>query len=379
MAVGAPTVPPLVLQKSIFHYSALGKAKRIIHGVSRRRAEEITSLRELNLRPDADTDGEHAMRHRILFCNALGVHVNKTVWFDGSQPGPVQVVGRQDCGKGARDWATRIQGVRGVVTKETDVFLCTLLNDDVQVLFVDPRWYVTGIVTVSAKEHNTESLMEALDLMEQEGGVSRKELVALISPSLGPCCYKFDDPSLPGAQHRSNLWDIVRGALNASGLLGERIINPRLCTSCKPFDFYSRHVAGAGAGANAVAIGVSDAGNFGQVLAQRRANAEAHRKARPKEDPSLREISLSIEEKRLNASMKCPYGQNKVYIRSVLTGSTAHTNEEPELALRCAIMQHIGQAEGGHNVVDKAYIEQCCCGDYTQCVAYRKYLEKKGH
>ena len=379
MAVKIADATRLILQDSVFRAPAFGKFQNFAHGISRRRAPKLSPLRELNLRPDAEVDGEYAARHRILLCDALKISLDKTVWFDPATPGPVQLATRAECGRGSRDWETRWLGTSGLVAIDTDVFPATLLNDNVVVLLFDPRWHVTAIVSIDPLRRNVEAIMEAVNLMTNQGGSERKEMVALISPSLGPCCCEFDDPALPDAYVKTNLWDTVRGALAHAGILRNRQINPRICTSCKPFDFYSVLDGGQGAGANAIVAGTRDADGFGEVLARRRANAAVHRKPQEERDRSLAEISLSIEERRLNGQIQCPYGRNKVYIRSVLTGDAEAMVEQPVISLRCAVMEHVGLALGGYNIVGKDYIEQYCCKDYRECEAHKRFAAKRKH
>ncbi len=358
----------------LYRYAALRRFIQLKHGLSQRRATELTSEREFNLNPDAEVDGDYAMRHRLLFCQAMDVSPDKTVWFEPDPEGPVLMIDRSSCGAGGRDWATRKTGVSGLFTSETDVFISTLYNDDAVVLLFDSRWYVAGLVSIDAKNRNLERLIEAVELVLAQGG-HRDDLYAVISPSLGPCCYSFPDPSLPGSKNRTNLWDVVRSTLASTGLVTSRILNPRACTGCRPFDFYSRHSGGEGAGAGAITVGISDHGDFGRVLAQRRAGFMQRETGQDDEDDSLERISLSIEEQRLNKEMKCPYGHNKVYIRTLLDGRTKL--DKPEIALRCPIYEHVGLAAGGYNILDKPYIERYCCGDYEQCAAYRKFMDTK--
>ena len=80
--------------------------------------------------------------------------------------------------------------------------------------------------------------------------------------------------------------------------------------------------------------------------------------------------------KNLNRMMRCPYGQKKVYIRSVLDGSSGGTSK-PVLALRCAVMEYVGQAMGGYNIVMKDHIEKVCCADYLHCQVYQEFLRRK--
>lgn len=377
MVVNSTVDTKLVLDKSVFRFQRLKRFGQLVHGISRRRAPDLTEARELNLRADASEGGEHAAGHRGLLCDAMGMDLAQTVWFDPVEAGPVVKVTREHCGSGGRDWETRVRGARGLITDETEVFLCTLFNDNVVALLFDPRWYAVGLVSVDPEEKNLESLEEAVALMESAYGTQRDELTAFLGPSLGPCCYVFPDPALPHAHSRTNLWDVVRGTLHSVGLDRKRILNPRLCTGCKPFDFYSRHTDGAGAAAGAMVVGISDRGDFSESLARRRANL-AQRGPR-REDAALKEISLSIEENRLNKEMKCPHGRNKVYIRSLLDGTTDQTGE-PEIALRCPIMAHVGLLAEGYNILDKDYIEAYCCGDYEECEAYQKFLiEQRRH
>ena len=94
------------------------------------------------------------------------------------------------------------------------------------------------------------------------------------------------------------------------------------------------------------------------------------------DDKSEEREGLLAEEKRLNKAMRCPHGDNKVYVRCLLTGQADQAGK-PEIALRCAVMEHVGQAMGGYNVVDKEYIQDYCCGDYESCTAYQDLLRRR--
>jgi hypothetical protein len=97
---------------------------------------------------------------------------------------------------------------------------------------------------------------------------------------------------------------------------------------------------------------------------------------RRRQTAAPQEISLTDEQKRLNLLIRCPYGQKKVYIRSVIDGQSGDTSK-PHIALRCAVMEFVGQAMGGYNIVQKDYIEKMCCADYAQCRAYQEFLRRQ--
>lgn len=69
------------------------------------------------------------------------------------------------------------------------------------------------------------------------------DLIACISPMIGPCCSEFSDPKkeLPKFMHKYineenhvDLWAAVEGQLMESGILKSNIENPRICTFCNP-------------------------------------------------------------------------------------------------------------------------------------------------
>lgn len=88
-------------------------------------------------------------------------------------------------------------------------------------------------------------------------GARSTELLATISPSIGPCCYEVDEPvidplrrAFPGAWQRwvrpsgpgkwmLDLWQANEFQLTTLGLIPAKIVNPRLCTSCRRDLFFS--------------------------------------------------------------------------------------------------------------------------------------------
>ena len=157
-----------------------------------------------------------------------------------------------------------------------------------------------------------------------------------------------------------------------AGLHRSHIFNPRVCTACTDTEFFSRKVDGPDGGAGAMAFGIRDNGSLRAQLDTRRAAVRMRRHRAS----AAQEVSLTEEEKRLNRLIRCPHGQNKVYIRSVIDGQSDGTSK-PQLALRCAVMEYVGQATGGYNIVMKDYIEKVCCADYVHCRAYQEFLRRK--
>jgi copper oxidase (laccase) domain-containing protein len=316
--------------------------------------------------------GADGRAQRAEFARRLGIQLADTLWLDPNESGKIVFLSENNRGMGADDWDTRVRGASGIITDDFNLYLCTLYNDNVVVLLFDPRWYGIGLVNITSDRTSTDAIGEAVELLAQSTGAAPGEINGLIGPSVGPCCHTFPDPDLGGARGLSNLWDLARGALLKANIHRSHIFNPRVCTACSDTEFFSRTLDGAATGAGAMAFGIRDDGSLRRQLDIRRVAQKMRRHAAPAPE----EVSLTDEQKRLNLLVRCPHGQKKVYVRSVIDGQSAETSK-PHIALRCAVMEFVGQAMGGYNIVMKDYIEKVCCADYVNCQAYQEFLRRK--
>jgi hypothetical protein len=316
--------------------------------------------------------GDAGRAQRAEFARQVGIDFARTIWLDPEDSGEVVFCSETDRGHGAKDWESRVRGASGIVSDALDLFLCTLYNDNMVVLLFDQIGYSIGLVNVKADQISSEAIGQAVELLSERTGADPAKMQGLIGPSVGPCCRTFPNPESAGTHSLSNLWDLARGALLEAGLHRSQVFNPRVCTACADTEFFTRRVDGPGAGTGAMVFGVRDSSSLRTSLQVRR----AAQKARQHKAQAPQEASLTEEQIRLNRLIRCPYGQKKVYIRSVLDGQSAGKSK-PHLALRCAVMEHVGQAMGGYNIVQKDYIEKVCCADYAQCRAYQEFHRRK--
>jgi len=364
-------------QTGILHFEEFAKFRHLLAVMTSRRAPGLVGDRKFNMHPETGEGREQGIENRRLLAGTLGVALEDTIWFDPDEPGDVVWVGAEHLGDGAEDWATRIRGASGIVAQCTNIMLATLCNDNVTVILFDPRMYTLGLVTLDTEAHSGAPVEQAIEMMIERGGALRNEIVGLIAPSVGPCCHSFPDPAL-GRGRKGNLWDVARTAMSRSNLRRDNMLNKRVCTACRDSEFFTRIVDGPDAGAGAVMAGVMDPdGALSATLHRRKLHAEAlARRASRTQQASVDVASLSIEEARLNKAIRCPYGQNKVYIRSVLLGDAGGATQ-PVIALRCAVIAHVGLANEGHNIVKKDYIEQYCADAFEECEAYKLFMIDK--
>jgi copper oxidase (laccase) domain-containing protein len=353
----------------LYRVTVFDKVPNVLHAMTRRNFPGAAS--PAGLKPGSFA-GAAGRALRAEFARRLGIELAHTLWLDPEDSGEIVFCSETDRGQGADDWESRVRGAGGIVTDAFNLFLCTLYNDNVVVLLFDPRWYGIGLINIATGQTSSDAIGNAVELLSQRTGAEPREICGLIGPSMGPCCRTFPNPDLAGARGLSNLWDLARGELLKAGVNRNHIFNPRVCTACSDTEFFSREVDGAAGGTGAMAFGILDDGSFRAQLDMRRA---AQKMRRPW-SPAPQETSLTGEEKRLNRLIRCPHGQNKVYVRSVFDGQSAETSK-PQIALRCAVMEHVGQAMGGYNIVMKDYIEKVCCADYLHCRAYQEFLRRK--
>ncbi len=351
----------LVQDSALYRVSLFKTIPSILHAMTRRSFPGAGAF--------AGTDGR---AQRAEFARQLGIELGDTVWLEPEDSGQVVFCSESDRGRGAEDWESRVRGASGIVTDALDLFLCTLYNDNMIVLLFDPICYGIGLVNIRTDQTSAEALGQALELLSQQTGADLGKVQALIEPSMGPCCRTFPNPDAAASRGLSNAWDMARGALLEAGLHRGNIFNPRVCTACTDTEFFTRKVDGPSGGAGAMAFGVREGDSLRKQLDTRRAAVRLRRR----QTAAPQEISLTDEQKRLNQLIRCPYGQKKVYIRSVIDGQSGETSK-PHLALRCAVMEFVGQAVGGYNIVQKDYIEKFCCADYVQCRAYQEFLRRK--
>lgn len=90
-------------------------------------------------------------------------------------------------------------------------------------------------------------------------GMTAPPGLAVIGPSIGPCCYEVDEHLItdfarryggtgaPAPRHL-DLWEVAMLAAMEVGVPRERVVNPRLCTACNPDLFYSYRKDGPATG-----------------------------------------------------------------------------------------------------------------------------------
>ena len=115
------------------------------------------------------------------------------------------------------------------------------------VMLYDPVKQAAGIAHVGWRGSVANIIAETVFAMSQTFSTESVDIIAAISPSLGPCCAEFVNyrSELPAALHGYqvrpnyfNFWAISRDQLCAAGVRPENIHIAEICTCCN-HDFFS--------------------------------------------------------------------------------------------------------------------------------------------
>ncbi|MGI6201295.1 MAG: peptidoglycan editing factor PgeF [Christensenellales bacterium] len=152
-------------------------------------------------------------------------------------------------------WYRQVKGyLDGMVTDAPGVVLSTRYADCVPVFLADPVRRAIGLVHAGWRGTTLHIAQKGVAALTEHFGSDPKDVVAVVGPSIGPCCFHVhapvkavfdrccpDAPQRPLADGRVaiDLWQANRLQLLSAGLLPEHIQVAGLCTSCQQALFFS--------------------------------------------------------------------------------------------------------------------------------------------
>ncbi len=153
------------------------------------------------------------------------------------------------------DRDTEQDGYDALVTNQPGIGLLIQQADCQAILLHDPVQKVVANIHAGWRGSVAGIIGKTVRTMTARFGTRPGDLVAGISPSLGPCCAEFVDyrTELPVEMHgyqmapnRFDFWAISRDQLQESGVRQERIDSAAICTKCGSdyFSFRRERVTG---------------------------------------------------------------------------------------------------------------------------------------
>ena len=207
----------------------------------------------LNLGLKSGDEPGRVVRNTRLFWEATGLDSSRHVRTEQVHSDVVAVVTE-------REPLGTAQGADALVTRVPRVPLVAYFADCTPVFFLDPVTRSGGIAHAGWRGTVKGIVSRVVDMMESEFGSNPRDLLAVIGPSIGPCCYVVGEEvrraaakGLPWADSvlieakgggpepawKFDMWGANRRLLVDAGMEPGNISCWRICTSCRRDMFFS--------------------------------------------------------------------------------------------------------------------------------------------
>lgn len=143
-----------------------------------------------------------------------------------------------------------------LITNISKVPLLVFTADCVPIGIIDKNNNAIGVVHAGWRGTYDKIAQKTIDKMLKNFNTDPKDLICVIGPSIGPCCYEVSEELVKkfntiltncnqkfyiirDNKYYLDLWKINEYILENSGVKKENIINLNLCTSCNCDNFHS--------------------------------------------------------------------------------------------------------------------------------------------
>jgi YfiH family protein len=220
----------------------------------------------LNMGLHTEDAPRNVLGNRKRVCAAL--NYSPQAWVSGEQVHGVgcHVVTAADAGRGAWAYRSSLPATDILITQTPGILLVSFYADCVPVLLADPVRRAVGMAHCGWQGTLAGAARFAVQAMSQAFGSAPSDLVAVLGPSIGPCCYEvsaqlarrfqeaFGADAVLGKQLDLRLAN--RRLLAKTGLSSAAIHTAPWCTSCQQDLFFSHRASGGRTGRMAALIGV---------------------------------------------------------------------------------------------------------------------------
>ncbi len=197
-------------------------------------------------------------------CAALGISSGQTTACHLYHSANIATVTRKNQQR-VMGWAD------GLITAEPDIFLVMRFGDCTPLIFFDPVRQAVGLTHAGWRGTMKNAAGATIAALTERLGCRPKNIIAVIGPAIGPCCYEvgqdvieaagksfvditglFEENGKPDHAH-FDMWAANRRQLIAAGV--EHIIESGLCTACHTDLFFSHRAEKGQTGRFGVIIG----------------------------------------------------------------------------------------------------------------------------
>ena len=261
--------PVTIQELPLYRVGALSGYPNLVHAVSTRQGGVSQGpFYSLNLGASVGDLPQAVESNFRLFCQALSIVPEQTVSCHLIHSASVLTVNRFN--------RQRVLGkADGLITADTGLYLAMRFGDCTPLVFYDPVRGAVGLAHAGWRGTMLNIAGATVKAMEQQLGCRPQDIIAVIGPAIGPCCYEvgpevitaarraFDNPAELFSRRNGSgrayfdLWAANRQQLNAAGV--KEVIPSAMCTACRTGEFFSHRAEKGRTGRCGVIIGQREA------------------------------------------------------------------------------------------------------------------------
>lgn len=214
----------------------------------------------MNLSFQRGDDREKVEENYKRICNVLNMNHKNVVLSNQVHDTKIKLVTKEDAGKGMIK-ESDIIGIDGLITQEKDIPLVTFYADCVPLFFYDPVKEVIAAAHSGWRGTKEKIGKKVVEIMEEEFGCKKEDVVAVIGPSICQDCYEvsedvvlefqevfMEETSLfakakENGKYNLDLWKVNSMILKEAGILEKHMSLPNLCTCCNPKLLFSHRAS----------------------------------------------------------------------------------------------------------------------------------------
>ncbi|MEA2021459.1 MAG: peptidoglycan editing factor PgeF [Candidatus Caldatribacteriota bacterium] len=213
----------------------------------------------LNLSFNVNDKIENVIKNRKRIFNELNMDYKSVVSAKQVHKDNITVVNKGDKGRGALNYGKSISKSDALITNIPNLPLLMCYADCVPVLILDPTKKVIGLAHAGRNGTLLNISLKTLLKMKEIFGTRPDSCLAVIFPSIGPCCYYFSNREIIAdwltqenitnkVVHikRKNNWQIDLKKANyiqliKVGIKSQNIFTSTECTADNPDIYFSHH------------------------------------------------------------------------------------------------------------------------------------------
>jgi polyphenol oxidase len=258
----------------------------LVHAVTTRHGGvSVAPHATLNMSFSRPDDPAAVVENRRRVYAALEIPPERVVQAGQIHGDDVLLVMEAHAGRGALDRESLLPPADALITRQPDLYLLACFADCVPLLFFDPVQRAVGVAHAGWQGTAKQIGAATVRAMSQSFGSRPADLLVVIGPSVGPCCYNVWPhvaeqiraalPMQPQVLIRRDdqiffdLWQSNLETLLACGVQRERIEVSRICTVDHAGRFFSHRADQGMTGRFAAIIGLREGEHHGPHAADR--------------------------------------------------------------------------------------------------------------